>query len=101
MSIEIEENALEVGFIENLFVFGGTEEESGATNVVDEPGNALGMVMQGGDKGVGEKLLVVVGNAEVVFDVSGSLFEIKRGEGIADGDALVEGLVGGETKFSG
>ena len=56
LAIEIKKNALEVGFIENLFVFSSAEKERGAANVVDETGNALGMVVKGGDKGVRKKL---------------------------------------------
>ena len=61
MTIEIKKDTLEVGFIENLLVFSGAEKESGAANVVDEPGNALGVVVKGSDKGVGKKLAVVEG----------------------------------------
>ena len=63
MTIEVKEDALEVGFIKNLFVFSSAEEESGAANIVDETRNALGMVVKGGDKGVGEKLLRSIGRA--------------------------------------
>ena len=61
MTIEVKKDTLEVGFIENLLVFSSAEKESGAANIVDETRNALGVVVQGGDKGVGEKLLVTEG----------------------------------------
>ena len=64
LAIEIKKDALEVGFIEDLFVFSGTEKESGAANVVDETGNALGVVVKGGDKGVGKKLWRSIGRTE-------------------------------------
>ena len=84
-----------------MLVFGGTEEESGATNVVDEAGNAFGLVVQGGDEGIGEKLAGVTGDGQLMFDVSGSFGQVEGREGIADGDALVEGLVGSEAEFCG
>ncbi len=61
MTIEVKKDTLEVGFIENLLVFSGAEKESGAANIVDETGNTFGVVVKGGDKGVGEKLAVVEG----------------------------------------
>jgi hypothetical protein len=36
-----------------------------------------------------------------MFDISGGLFKVERGERVADGEALIEGLVGGEAEFSG
>ena len=89
MTIEIKKDTLEVGFIENLLVFSRAEKESGAANIVNETRNALSMVVKGGDKGVGEKLPVREGSdPEMVFDVSGSFFEVERGQGETDGDAL-------------
>jgi hypothetical protein len=61
LSIEIKEDTFEVGFVEDLFVFSCAEEESGAANIVDETGNALGVVVKESDKGVGEKLVVAEG----------------------------------------
>ncbi len=102
LSIEIKKDALEVGFVENLLVFGSAKKESGAANIVDKTGNALGVVVKGGDKGVGEKLAVRKGSdPEMVFDVRGGFFEVEGRKGVTDSDALIESLVGGETKFGG
>jgi hypothetical protein len=99
--LEVKQDALEVGFIEDLFVFGGAEEESGAADVVDEAGNTFGLVVQGGDEGIGEKLSGVTGDGQLMFEVSGGFGQVEGREGIADGDALVESLVGGEAEFGG
>ncbi len=99
--LEVKQDAFEVGFIEDLFVFGSAEEESGAADVVDKAGNAFGLVVQGGDEGIGEKLAGIAGDGQLMFDVSGSFGQVERREGIADGDALVESLVGGEAEFGG
>jgi hypothetical protein len=97
--IEVKEDAFKVGFIENLFVFGKTEEEGGAADVVDEPGDAFGLFVKSGEESIGEELVLAGGEAELVFDVSESFLKVERGEGVADGNALVEGLVGGEAEF--
>ncbi len=101
MTIEVKEDALEVGFVEDLLVFTGAEKESSPANIVNETRHTLGVVMKVGHKRVCEKLVVVAGQAEMMFDVSGSFLKVKWGEGVADGDALVESVVGSKTKFSG
>ena len=55
MSIEevpvlVKDNALEVGFIKDAFLFGSPKEEGVAAEVVDEPGDAFGAVVQRGDE---------------------------------------------------
>ena len=57
------------------------------------------MFVQSGEEGIGEKLVVAGSKTEVMFDVGECFFKVKRGEGVANGNALVEGLVGGEAKF--
>ena len=61
MIIEVKDDTLEVGFVENLLVLSRAEKESGPANIVDEARNALGVIVKGGDKGVGKKLAVVEG----------------------------------------
>ena len=72
-----------------MFVFGGAEEESGATDIVDLAGDAFGVVIETGDETVGEKLVLSVSETELMFDISGGFLEVERGEVIANGDALV------------
>ena len=57
------------------------------------------MFVQSGEEGIGEKLVVAGSKTEVMFDVGECFFKVERGEGVANGNALVEGLVGGEAKF--
>ncbi len=104
MPIEVKENALEVGFVKDLLVFSSAEKKSGAANIVNETRNALGVVVKGSNKGVGEKLPRPIGRAkgsdpEMVFDVRGGFFEVEGGQRVTDGDALIESLVGGEPKL--
>jgi hypothetical protein len=99
--LQVKQDALEVSFVEDLLVFGGAEEESGTADVVDEPGNTFGLVVQGGDESIREKLTGVASGDKLMFDVSSSFGQVERGESIADGDALVKGLIGGEAEFGG
>ena len=99
MAIQVEDDAFEVGFIDNFFVFGGAEEQGGAADIVDVTGGAFGMFKQVGDETAAEKLALKTGDTEMVFDVSGGLFEIEGGELVADSDALLEGMVRSKGQF--
>jgi hypothetical protein len=100
-AFEVEDDALEVGLIEDGFLLGSTEEESGAAEVVDLASDALGVIVDGGEEGVGEERFVATGDAEMVLDVGGGLFEVEGFEVVTDGDALVEGFKGSEAEFVG
>ncbi len=100
MPLEVKENAFEVSFVEELLVFSSAEEERGAADIVDQAGDALSVMVKGGDERIGEELVWKTGEMEVMFDISGGFFKVERGEGITDGDALIESLVGGEAEFS-
>ncbi len=99
LAIEITDDALEVGFIEDLFALGGAEEESAAAEIVDPASNTFGVVVDTTDKAITEYLGLGTGDTEMVFDVASGLFEIERGEVEADGDALIERLERRETEF--
>jgi len=64
-------------------------------------GDALGVVVDAAEETVAEELVLVARDAYVVLDVPGGFFEVKGSGGVADGDALVEGLVGSEAEFVG
>jgi hypothetical protein len=99
--VKIEKNTFEVGLVEDRFVLGGTEEEGGAAEVVDPAGDTLGVVVDESQEGIGEDGLLTTGDAEMVFDVASSLFEVEGAQVIADGDTLMEGLVGSEAELVG
>jgi hypothetical protein len=110
LDIEIADDALEVGLIEDLFAFGDTEEESTAAEIVDPASDALylsyrtsafGVIVDATDKTIAKDLSLGTGDPEMVFDVASSFFEIEGREVETNGDALVEGLEGGETKLVG
>jgi hypothetical protein len=50
-------------------------------------------------KAIGENRILTIGDAKMVFDVGGSLSEVEGFEMVADGDALVEGFVGGKAEL--
>jgi hypothetical protein len=110
LDIEIADDALEVGLIEDLFTFGDTEEESTAAEIVDSASDALylsyrtsalGVIVGAADKTVAKDLSLGTGDAEMVFDVASGLFEIEGRDVEPDGDALVERLEGRETELVG
>jgi hypothetical protein len=98
LSFQVEEDPLEVGLVEELFAFGGPKEKGVATEIVDLASDPFGMVVQARDEGIREKGLLVAGQTEVMFDVSGGFLQVEGGQVIADGDALVKGLVGGKAE---
>jgi hypothetical protein len=45
LAIEVKEDALKVGFVEDLLVFGSAEEESVAANGIDEARDAFSVMV--------------------------------------------------------
>ena len=101
MTFEVTEDSLEVGFVQDLFAPGGAQEKGATTEVVDLAGDALGVVVDAGDEAVAERRALKAGDEKVVLDVASGFFQVEGFEVIADGDALVEGFVGGEAKLVG
>jgi hypothetical protein len=99
LAFEVADDTLEVGFVEDGFFLGGAKKESVAAEVVDLACDTLGVVVEGGEKSVREDRLLATGDTEMVFDIGGGLLEVKWLEMIADGDALAEGLEGGEAEL--
>jgi len=54
LSFEVKDDAFEVGFVEDLLTFGGTEEESATAEIVDLASDALGMIVNAGQETVTE-----------------------------------------------
>ena len=79
----------------------GAQEEGAAADVVDLAGDSLGVIVDTTGEAVAEELTLVASDAEVVLDVTGGLFQVEGAEMIANGDALVEGLVRGEAELVG
>ena len=98
LDIKITDDALEVGLVEDGFFLGSTEKEGGAAEIVDPAGDALGVVVDEGEKAIGENRVVATGDVEMVLNVGGSLLEIEGFEVVADGDALAEGFKGSEAE---
>lgn len=101
LPLEIENDTLEIGFVEDLFLLRGAQEESATANIVDLAGHPLGVIVDTADETVAKDLILAASDAEVVLDVTGGLFEVKGAEMITDGNALVESLVGGEAQLVG
>jgi hypothetical protein len=101
VTLQVEEDALEVLLIKDLLLLGGAEEERSATEVVDLAGDALGVIVDEGEEAVGEDGSLAADDAEVMLDVGSGFLEVEGFEVVADGDTLVEGLEGGEAEFVG
>jgi len=101
LTVLIVDDAFEVGFIEDLFVFSGAEQEGTATDVVDLAGDAFGVVIDTGEEAIAKDLVVRASDPQVVLDVGDGFQKIKGLELVADGDALLEGLIGGEAEEVG
>jgi hypothetical protein len=101
LAIEVTDDAFEVGFVEDLFVLSGAQEEGATAEVVDLAGDALGVVVDAGDEAVAEELALEASDVKVMFDVARGFFEVEGGEVVADGNALVESFIGGEAELEG
>jgi hypothetical protein len=101
LALEVEQNAFEIVLIEDLLLLGSAQEQGIATEVVDLASNALGVVVGTAEEAVAKELALEARDAHVVLDVPGGLFQVKGSEVVADGDALVEGFVGGKAELVG
>ena len=99
LTFEIENNAFEIGFVENLLAFSGTKEQCAATEVIDLAGDALGVVVDASQERITKDLALVTGNAQMVLDVANGFLQVKGFEVETDGNTLVEGLVRGKTEL--
>ena len=99
LSFEVEDDAFEICFIENLLAFGGTEKESATTKVVDLARDALGVIVNASQETVTEDRALASSDEQVVFDVTSGFLEVKGFEVEADGNALVEGFIRSETEL--
>jgi hypothetical protein len=101
LTFEVEDDALEVRFVEDLLALGSAEEERAATEVIDLARHALGMVVNASQESITEESALASSNAQVVFGIACGFLQVKGFEVEADGDALVEGFVGSETELVG
>ncbi len=68
LAFEVEDNALEIGFVQDVLALGGSENECTATEVVDPASDALGLVVDASQKAIAEDLVLRCGDAEMMFD---------------------------------
>jgi len=101
LTLEITDDTLEIGLIQDGFLLRGAEEERSTADIVDLAGHAFGVIVDEGQERIRKDRILATGDAEMVLDVGGSLLEVERFEVVADGDALVERLEGGEVELVG
>ncbi len=98
LTVLVVDDPFEVSFIEDLFVFGGAEQEGAAAEIVDLARDALGIVGEASNETIAEDGGLGAGDAQVMLDVGNGLLEVKGTEVVADGNPLVEGLIGSEAE---
>jgi hypothetical protein len=101
LTFEVEDDPLEVRFVQDLLVLCSAEEECAATEVVDLASDSLGVIVNGSQESVTEDRALASSNAQVVFSIACGFFQVKGFEVKTDGDALVEGFVRRETELVG
>jgi len=101
LTFEVENDALEVRFVEDLLALGRAEEECAATEVVDLASDSLGVIVNASQESITEDSALASSNAQVVFGIACGFFQVKGFEVEADGDALVESFVGCEAELVG
>jgi hypothetical protein len=97
--LQVIESPLEVGFIKHLFLLHHAEQERNATEIVDLPGYAFGLFVNGVEKTVAENSLLAASHEQMVLDVTNGAFQVERGEVKRDANALTEGIEGGKAEF--
>ena len=101
MTVLIVDDPFEVSFIEDLFAFSSAQQQSTAAEIVDLTRDAFGVVIDAGDETIAKDLVLRASDPEMMFDVGDGLFKVKGVELVADGDALMKGLVRRETEEVG
>lgn len=79
-----------IGLIEDGFTFGQADQQTVETDAIELPGDTVAELVSSSDEGIGKRATFDPGNAKVVFDVGGRLFQSEGQDVVADVDALVE-----------
>jgi hypothetical protein len=99
--LEVIESALEVRFIEHLFLFHHTQNKRDATEIIDLTSDAFGEFVNGIEKTIAEDSSLAAGDEELVLDVADGGLQVERREVKRDANALAEGVEGSKTEFVG
>ena len=92
IATQLQDRALGIALVEDLFAFGKAEEQTVEADAVQLARHAVAELVGGGDKAVGERAAFGAGDTQMMLDVSNGLLQIEGLEVVADLDALVEGL---------
>lgn len=72
-----EDDALEIGFIEDLLPFGSTEQKRIAAKVVDPIDHALGAIIGAAEEAVAEDAILEASHVRIAIDVPNRLLKIE------------------------
>src|SRR6266704_3917435 len=93
--------AFGAGVVDQGLAVGGRGDERGGGGVVELSGEPAGDPVQAGDGVVGEQRLGAAGEVQVVGQVGGGLAKVHGWQGVAGGDALVEGGEHAKAQLAG
>src|SRR6266511_4642717 len=93
--------AFGAGVVDQWLVVGGGGDQCGGGGVVELSGQPAGDAVQAGDGVVGEQWLGAAGQVQVVGQVGGGVGQVHGRQGVAGGDALVEGGEDAEAELAG
>src|SRR5215207_4135107 len=98
---ELGRGAFGAGVVDQGLAVGGGGDERGGGGVVELAWQPTGDPVQAGDGVVGEQRVGAAGQGEVVVQVGGGFGKVHRWDGVAGGDALVEGGKGAQAQPAG
>src|SRR6266536_1960761 len=98
---ELGGGAFGAGVVDQRLAVGGGGDERGGGGVVELAGQPTGDAVQSGDGVVGEQRLGAAGEVQVVGQVGGGLGKVHGWQGVAGGDALVEGGEHAQAQLAG
>jgi len=91
-TIEFEDSAFGIGFIQDGLVFSKANEQAVEADAIELASDAVAELMSGVDESIRERAALHANRPQVMFDVGGRLSQVEGLDMIADLDALVEGF---------
>lgn len=98
MAVNIGNGLAHGGLVQDSLLIQHTGQEGGGADEVNLARDAFGIVKDAAEGVVGEEGALKAGGPDVVTDASEGVLQVQRLEMIANGQALIESLVGGQAK---
>jgi hypothetical protein len=99
MAVDVGDGFADGAFVEDALLVNHAGQEGGGAKEVNLAGDALGVIEDAAQRVVAEELAALkAGDPDVVLDISNGVLQVEGLEMVADGQALVEGLVAGQAQ---